>query len=459
MPISSVAGRRGPQTEWLIVGVVLTKSAKARWVARMPSAATAEVPERVVPTMTRSLSRPLGREGTKEDDGWVGVAGEIGVAARTAQHGRGARTCSAETLNLFASFYVAFSTILTVDAVLGCALAVCYVLAYWTWAPDLAVNMSWNIVSLAVIFPISQGIGMGFKRREQALGEFGHMLGNMRAVWGAVHCWRLKNKDGEFIRAIESFEDPELAVGQVRALFEEFLTSLVTYFDVARWGRARHAVPCCGTLEQSELMDITHEQRLRVDHAIGRMQRLVQQLKTQGLPGGEAHRLDQYISKVGIAFERLCAIKEYRTPQAFRAFARVYILIIGALYGPYYLHVGKYGTALPTLTSTPTETAAAAVAEDEIGSLVFALVFACSIQLAMSGLFTIMLGLEDPFMRRGGRGQLDSINVADLVEVSRRQLLGLEADASEDWATRSEPMQRRGERGGSGGGGGAGGQA
>ena len=26
---------------------------------------------------------------------------------------------------------------------------------------------------------------------------------------------------------------------RVRALFEEFLTSLVTYFDGARWGRAR----------------------------------------------------------------------------------------------------------------------------------------------------------------------------------------------------------------------------
>ena len=60
----------------------------------------------------------------------------------------------------------------------------------------------------------------------------------------------------------------------------------------------------------------------------------------------------------------------------------------------------------------------------EGGSLAFALAFACAIQLAMSGLFNIMLGLEDPFARRGGRGQLDSIHVAMLVEVARRQLLG-----------------------------------
>ena len=66
----------------------------------------------------------------------------------------------------------------------------------------------------------------------------------------------------------------------------------------------------------------------------------------------------------------------------------------------------------------------------EEGSLALALAFACAIQLAMSGLFNIMLGLEDPFARRGGRGQLDSIHVAMLVEVSRRQLLALEAAAA-----------------------------
>ena len=37
--------------------------------------------------------------------------------------------------------------------------------------------MSWNVVSLAVIFPLSQSIGFGFKRRERALVEFGALLG------------------------------------------------------------------------------------------------------------------------------------------------------------------------------------------------------------------------------------------------------------------------------------------
>ena len=49
---------------------------------------------------------------------------------------------------------------------------------------------------------------------------------------------------------------------------------------------------------------------------IQRIQRMVQHLKCLGLPGGETHRLDQYVSKMAVSFERLTNYKEYRTPQA-----------------------------------------------------------------------------------------------------------------------------------------------
>ena len=63
---------------------------------------------------------------------------------------------------------------------------------------------------------------------------------------------------------------------------------------------------------------------------ICQMRRLIQDVKVKGLPGGEAHRIDSYISMIGVGFDRLCAIKEYRTPRAFRAFARVNILLVRA---------------------------------------------------------------------------------------------------------------------------------
>lgn len=98
----------------------------------------------------------------------------------------------------------------------------------------------------------------------------------------------------------------------------------------------------------------------------------MQHAKTVGLPGGEAHRLDSYVSMMGIAFENLTVLKEYRTPQAFRAFARVYILLIGAMYGPYYVALGQ----------------GAGLDEHNLG---VAIMFACGVQLALSGLFQVML--------------------------------------------------------------------
>ena len=56
-------------------------------------------------------------------------------------------------------------------------------------------------------------------------------------------------------------------------------------------------------------------------------------------------------------------------------------------------------------------------------------------QVALSGLFSVMLGLEDPFARKGGRGQLDSVKVPELVEVARQQLLVIERESCLGWET------------------------
>jgi hypothetical protein len=117
-----------------------------------------------------------------------------------------------------------------------------------------------------------------------------------------------------------------------------------------------------------------------------------------------------------VAFERVCSFKEYRTPQAFRALARVYILLLGALYGPYYLWLSKGATGTEKNLTT-------------------AILFACGMQVAVSGLFHVMLGLEDPFERRKGRAVLDCIHVPDLVNVARLRLVAIERAATDDWRT------------------------
>ena len=80
---------------------------------------------------------------------------------------------------------------------------------------------------------------------------------------------------------------------------------------------------------QPSLAHISRTSRMHLA-CISQMRRLIQDVKAKGLPGGEAHRIDSYISMIGVGFDRLCAIKEYRTPRAFRAFARVNILLVRA---------------------------------------------------------------------------------------------------------------------------------
>ena len=61
---------------------------------------------------------------------------------------------------------------------------------------------------MAVIFPVSQGIGMGFKRRERALTELGNLLGNLKQVWGALHTWLVKT-DGEWVTIADSMTEEQ----------------------------------------------------------------------------------------------------------------------------------------------------------------------------------------------------------------------------------------------------------
>lgn len=271
---------------------------------------------------------------------WQDAARSLGFEAPQLRHQR--NDAVAGTLNLLASFVRATECILTPDCLLGCFVSVACTLYYWFVAPaSVPVTMSWSIISLVIVFPISQGISMGFKRREQALGEFGNLLGNLRAIYGATHAWKVKAKDGTWVRCIESFEDPAAASTKLNALMHELLVATCAFFDTERWGRSRHVVGAayswlrgCGAAEQSELVEISQAQRLLVDSSLARLQRLVQQLKVLGLPGGEAHRLDSYVTRMFTSFERLVQLKQYRTPQLFRCAVRLCISMLPCGHDP-----------------------------------------------------------------------------------------------------------------------------
>ena len=304
---------------------------------------------------------------------WVGMATSYALSL---PHAIKRNAWKYYLVDLCASLMATSRVMVALDVFLACGLTVLSTCLYWYYDRGVAVSMSWTAVSFAVIFPISQGIAFSFTRRETALRELGTLMGHLGSIFDAAHTWVVPNKkegSPKQVPVFENYEDPEAKRAKLRALFDALLLALIAYFDAERWGRARHTIRFLGgDVEQRELMGMAHTCRLEVMALLKRVRMMNQDLKRVGLAGGEVHRLDQYVTISTAAFERLCAIKEYRTPLAFRAFTRVYIVFAGALYGPYFvsLGLGESGSAR---------------------NLWLSIVFALATQLVVSGLFRVML--------------------------------------------------------------------
>ena len=65
--------------------------------------------------------------------------------------------------------YIVMNCLATPDTLLACCLSCLYTLLYWHYGDDVAVNVSWNVISMGVVFPITVTIGMAFKRREEVI--------------------------------------------------------------------------------------------------------------------------------------------------------------------------------------------------------------------------------------------------------------------------------------------------
>merc|ERR1712196_271010 len=92
-------------------------------------------------------------------------------------------------------------------------------------------------------------------------------------------------------------------------------------------------------------------------------------------------------------FEQLHNIKEYRTPQGTRSFARVFIILMPWFYGPYAVWISR----------SPSQD----MARTDFG---FALLFSLALSVAMVGLYNVQRALQDPFDEDG----LDDIRVSKI---------------------------------------------
>lgn len=168
---------------------------------------------------------------------------------------------------------------------------------------ELLADFPFTIVATAVIFPIVFSIGGAYKRRENALSQYGVMKAHGRAIYFASRDW---------------LDAPNTDIQKnLKALLKEWLDACHTLF----------------TNDQSQMRENERE----VYRSFSKISKFIKtDLRANGLPSGECSRCNQYLSKTMVAFENVKHIYQYRTPKSLRAFCDFFIFMLPFVYGPYF---------------------------------------------------------------------------------------------------------------------------
>lgn len=215
-----------------------------------------------------------------------------------------------------------------------------------TWASlrfGVTADFPLTLISTAVVFPIVFSIGHAYKRRENALDEYGAIKAHGRALFFAARDW-LPEKNDDRLHHIE-------------IVLSELLLACRDMFKSDRKEMAKH--------------------EKRIYGAFSHLSQFVKRMRGEGLASGECSRCNQYVSKMIVSFENIKHIYQYRTPRTLRAFSEFFIFLLPVLYGPYFAH----------------EAAAYAGGLTYVMPVLFAII--------LTGLDNIQNHLEDPFDQIG----------------------------------------------------------
>lgn len=173
---------------------------------------------------------------------------------------------------------------------------VCYRLGLTAKFPDM-------LVGVAIVFPVVFSIGSAYNRRETALQRFSDFKGHALAIYYATRDWT-PDKDHDL---------PE----QVRELVTEMISLMRMMFT------------------SQNRADLRENERKIYLH-FSRLSEITNAMRDYGVQTSETSRVNQYVSKMIIAFDNLQFIHTYRTPITLRAYSKVFIYIFPIIYGPYF---------------------------------------------------------------------------------------------------------------------------
>jgi hypothetical protein len=255
-------------------------------------------------------------------------------------------------------------------------------------------SMDFVLLAFALTAPISASLSLAFQRRERALIAIADFRSWSYHLYLAHSLWDWSDEKGGRVNAeidgvlVDWVEHCDAVMAQLIGIGDE----LSRFLNLPTTSRSRHRMTKQGRKEAARTIEVAYH--LLESMSTQRMTRLImysERLKKIGLPATEGSRLRQYERFLSNVIEQLRTIKMYRTPQAFRSFARIFTLVLPPFYAPTFAQVAK-----------------------DVNSLGMGVAFGIITALGLTALFESLQILEDPFT---AFLTLDGIDVHEELEV------------------------------------------
>lgn len=194
-------------------------------------------------------------------------------------------------------------------------------------------------MGFAVVTPLSTLIGLAFRRRDRALIEIAKFRSFAFQVFLAHCLWDWATDTGNKGRSGTSIN----WIGHVDDVLTELIAmgdELCRFLTMPTTSRSRHRVTKSGRREAARTAEVAY--KLYDSLYTKRMIRLTvlgENFKRYGLGASEASRIRQYERWMGDAIENLRMIKNYRTPQTLRSFARLFTTLLPPFFAPTYAQI------------------------------------------------------------------------------------------------------------------------
>ena len=184
--------------------------------------------------------------------------------------------------------------------------AIAMIATYVCHQYEYKANFALTFVSIAIVFPIVFSINSAYQRRELGLKNLSAIKGHGMALFFAMKDWTITQSEGEQTSA------------EMCELLRETL-AVIKHFFVS---------------EKEEKKNY----EIEVYYCFSRISFLIKETRSKIQSDGEMSRLNQYLSKMIVAFEEIKNIIYYRTPVTLRAYSKFFIYTFPVIYAPYFAH-------------------------------------------------------------------------------------------------------------------------